>query len=314
MRHACCAEGSGFLLRPLVETDIEALRVWRNNPANTACLRRLPFITEEMQRRWFSETLENPDELAFAIEETGRGLGLIGSVSLYHFADGEAEFGRLLIGMPEAHGTGAGKTAVSLLLFIGFGILELTRIYAHVHPDNAAARKSYARAGLTETGTDGAELIVEIRRSEYEALVRAKTDPPIISDSACLLRFQRHGDARGFLVAAEACAEIPFPVKRAFWIYGCEREAVRGCHANRRSEFVLIALHGACQVKVVSAYGEKRYLLNSPQTGLYLPRMTWKEMYDFAPDTTLLCLASERYDTEEYIRDFDAFMQEVKHE
>ena len=127
-----------------------------------------------------------------------------------------------------------------------------------------------------------------------------------------MLEFPRHGDERGWLVAIEGCNDIPFDIKRIFYIFGSDSSVVRGRHANRRSEFVLINVCGSCRVRTVETDGRVQdFLLDKPHTGIYLPRMVWKDMYDFSPDSILLCLSSEHYDNEEYIRDFDAYLKEL---
>lgn len=107
---------------------------------------------------------------------------------------------------------------------------------------------------------------------------------------------------------AEAMKEIPFEIKRIFYIYGSDSSVVRGKHANRKSEFVLINVTGSCKVKVIDTKErETVYNLDRPHIGLYLPSMVWKEMYEFSPDSVLLCLSSELYIAEEYIRDYEEF-------
>ena len=89
---------------------------------------------------------------------------------------------------------------------------------------------------------------------------------------------------------------------------------MRGCHANRKSEFVLINVAGSSKVKVKDGEGnEAIFCLNRPHTGIYLPTMVWKEMYDFSADSVLLVLASEHYDPEEYIRDYEEFEKIIDH-
>lgn len=128
-----------------------------------------------------------------------------------------------------------------------------------------------------------------------------------------MLEFPVRGDERGHLVIAEGNQDIPFEIKRIFYIFGSERDVVRGQHANRKSEFVLINVAGTSKVKVKDGQGnEAIYCLNRPHTGIYIPTMVWKDMYDFSEDSVLLCIASEHYDPEEYIRDYDAYVQEVK--
>lgn len=130
-----------------------------------------------------------------------------------------------------------------------------------------------------------------------------------------MLEFPQKGDERGHLVIVEGMQDIPFDIKRIFYIYGSDPSVIRGRHANKRTEFVLINVSGQCKVKVKDGKGnEAVYLLNRPHTGIYLPRMIWKDMYDFSHDSVLLCLASEHYDPEEYIRDYDTFVQYVNEE
>jgi dTDP-4-dehydrorhamnose 3,5-epimerase-like enzyme len=127
-----------------------------------------------------------------------------------------------------------------------------------------------------------------------------------------MLEFHRHGDQRGYLVAIEGNRDIPFDIKRIFYIFGSDSSVVRGRHSNRKSEFVLINVCGSCRVRTVEMDGQvQEFLLNKAHTGIYLPKMVWKDMYEFSEDSILLCLSSEHYDNEEYIRDYDAFLKEL---
>lgn len=132
---------------------------------------------------------------------------------------------------------------------------------------------------------------------------------------AQMLEFPQNGDARGHLVVVEGGKDIPFDIARIFYIYGSDADVVRGQHANRKSEFVLINVAGSCKVKVLDGKGnEAVFVLNRPHTGIYLPTMVWKDMYDFSKDSVLLCLSSEHYDSQEYIRDYDEFLKIVNGE
>ena len=127
-----------------------------------------------------------------------------------------------------------------------------------------------------------------------------------------MIEFQQHGDNRGHLVIVEALKDVPFEIKRIFYIYGSDHSVVRGQHANIKSEFVLINVAGSSKVKVCDGKGnEAVFSLNGPHTGIYLPNMVWKEMYDFSQDSVLLCLSNEYYDAEEYIRDYATFTKLV---
>ncbi len=125
-----------------------------------------------------------------------------------------------------------------------------------------------------------------------------------------MLEFPQLGDERGHLVIAEAMKDVPFEIKRVFYIYGSDEDVVRGQHANKETEFVLINVAGKSKVKVKDGEGnEAIYCLNRPHTGIYLPTMIWKDMYDFSNDSVLLVLASTHYNPDEYIRDYDEFVK-----
>ena len=129
-------------------------------------------------------------------------------------------------------------------------------------------------------------------------------------DEVKTIAFPNIGYPRGYLVVCEGERYIPFTPQRVFYIYGTQKDVIRGQHANRFTEFVLINVSGSSKVKVTDIYGESRiYELNWPHTGVYIPPMIWKEMYDFSEDSVLLCLASRHYDQEEYIRDYNTFLQ-----
>ena len=130
-----------------------------------------------------------------------------------------------------------------------------------------------------------------------------------------MLEFQQKGDDRGHLVIVEGGQDIPFEIKRVFYIYGSDKNTIRGQHANRHSEFVLINVAGTSKVKVQDGKGsEIIYSLNRPHTGIYLQKMIWKDMYDFSEDAVLLCLASTHYDVDDYIRNYDEFLRIVNGE
>lgn len=128
-----------------------------------------------------------------------------------------------------------------------------------------------------------------------------------------MLEFDEKGDDRGRLVVVEGMQDIPFEIKRIFYIYGSKSDVIRGQHANRRTEFVLINVAGTSKVLVKDGKGnEGIFALRRPHTGIYLPNMVWKDMYDFSEDSVLLVLASEHYDADEYIRDYDEFCKLVR--
>lgn len=124
-----------------------------------------------------------------------------------------------------------------------------------------------------------------------------------------ILHFSDLGDERGKLVVIEGEEAIPFAIKRVFYIYDSDSTVVRGQHANRESEFVLINVAGSSKVRITDGTEEIIVELNRPMMGVYIPRMIWKDMYDFSSDSVLLVLASTHYDGKEYIRNYDEYMR-----
>ncbi len=128
-----------------------------------------------------------------------------------------------------------------------------------------------------------------------------------------VIEFKEFGDEKGSLVVAEGSGfDVPFDIRRVFYIYGSDPDIKRGNHANRYTKFVLINVAGSSKVLVDDGDKKEVIVLDKPRMGLYLGPMVWKEMYDFSPDSVLLVLASEHYIENEYIRDYDAFCAEVK--
>ncbi len=132
-----------------------------------------------------------------------------------------------------------------------------------------------------------------------------------IMDRCPIIMFNDFGDERGKLVVIEGGKSIPFDIKRVFYIYGSDPSVVRGQHANRESEFVLINVSGTSKVRITDGTEEFTVFLDRPMMGVYIPKMVWKDMYDFSSDSVLLVLASTHYDGSEYIRDFDAYLKEM---
>lgn len=132
-----------------------------------------------------------------------------------------------------------------------------------------------------------------------------------LKDRFKILEFPDLGDERGNLVVVEGEEQIPFVINRVFYIYGSDETVIRGQHANRISEFVLINVSGTSKVRIDDGTEECIVELNRPRMGLYLSSMLWKDMYDFSADSVLLVLASTHYDGEEYIRNYDDYLKEI---
>ncbi len=129
---------------------------------------------------------------------------------------------------------------------------------------------------------------------------------------AKILDLPVNDDSDGSLVVVEGNDTAPFDVKRSFFIYGVSGDSVRGNHANRNSEMLMVAVSGSVKVTVKDGHSTQVFDLKTPKQGLYLPKMTWKEMRDFSKDCVLLVLASEHYDKNEYIYNYEEFKEETR--
>jgi len=134
-----------------------------------------------------------------------------------------------------------------------------------------------------------------------------------IEDQYRVINFNDFGDERGKLYVIEGDGmDIPFDVKRVFYMYDSDDTVVRGQHANKETEFVLINVSGKSKVRVDNGHESRIISLDKPGIGLYITAMLWKDMYEFSADSVLLVLASRHYDAHEYIRDYQEYLQYLK--
>lgn len=123
-----------------------------------------------------------------------------------------------------------------------------------------------------------------------------------------VLDLKINGDDRGKLVAIESLKEVPFEIKRVYYIFDTAPEWVRGLHAHPNLEQLVIALDGACEFVLDNGKGRHSVLLNRPDKGLYIGKNVWREMKNFSYGCKLVVLASDFYDPQEYIRDYSLFL------
>lgn len=119
------------------------------------------------------------------------------------------------------------------------------------------------------------------------------------------------GDEKGSLIALESNKNIPFEIKRAYYIFGTKSGVSRGFHAHRNINQLAVCVTGSCRFILDNGIIREEVTLNSPTKGLIIENLTWREMHDFSSDCVLLVLASEYYDKEDYVRDYDEFIKIV---
>ena len=119
-------------------------------------------------------------------------------------------------------------------------------------------------------------------------------------------------DNNGSLNVVEEEKQIPFKIKRLFYVYDVKQNASRGEHANKKSRFCMVSLHGKCDVEVKDGKDVITYKLDNPNKVLFLDKMVWKTMTHFSKDCVLLVLSDSPYDKDEYIRDFNEYLELIK--
>lgn len=124
-----------------------------------------------------------------------------------------------------------------------------------------------------------------------------------------LIPFTQIDEEDGSLVFLEGMSEVPFTIKRVFYIFNNPKEAVRANHANKNTDFVLIAVHGNVKVEVDDGVEKQTYTLDTSNKGLYIPHMTWMRTFDFKQEAVLLALASEKYEKNQYYEDYEEFIK-----
>jgi len=124
--------------------------------------------------------------------------------------------------------------------------------------------------------------------------------------------FPPHGDDRGQLVAIEEMKDLPFEIKRVYYIYDTLPDVRRGFHAHKNLQQILLCVSGSCKIHLDNGYDTAEVVLDKPNEGLYISNDMWREMYDFSSDAVLLVLASEHYDEADYIRDYDTFIEMIR--
>ena len=127
-----------------------------------------------------------------------------------------------------------------------------------------------------------------------------------------LEEFKVLGDHRGQLVALEANRQIPFDVKRVFYIYGTQEGIPRGNHSHYKTKQFLVAVNGSCKVTLDNGKEKETFDLNKPNLGLFQDALIWGTMHDFSSDCVLMVLADEYYDASDYITNYDTFLEVVK--
>ncbi|MDF0729873.1 FdtA/QdtA family cupin domain-containing protein [Pseudomonas entomophila] len=122
--------------------------------------------------------------------------------------------------------------------------------------------------------------------------------------------FQVLGDARGSLVALERERNVPFEIRRVYFIYNTAEGVSRGYHAHRKLRQVAVCVAGSCTMVLDDGHKREEVVMDSPERGLLIEDLVWREMHHFSDNCVLMVLASEYYDEADYVRDYQKFIME----
>ena len=126
------------------------------------------------------------------------------------------------------------------------------------------------------------------------------------------LTFLTKGDERGNLIAIEENKNIPFEIKRVYYIFDTKDGVRRGFHAHKNLEQVLVCVNGSCEILLDDGKEKSITKLENRNEGLFIEKLVWREMFNFSADCVLMVLASDYYDEKDYIRDYNEFKNYLK--
>lgn len=129
--------------------------------------------------------------------------------------------------------------------------------------------------------------------------------------NAFIQELKINGDERGSLIALEKHHNVPFDIKRVYYIFDTKYGVPRGFHAHKDLEQMLICVSGSCKIKIDDGSNQEIFELNTPSKALYVGKNLWREMFDFSQGCVLMVIASDYYNPEEYIRDYNTFLKSV---
>ncbi len=123
-----------------------------------------------------------------------------------------------------------------------------------------------------------------------------------------IINFDTKGDERGSLISLEENKNVPFDIKRVYYIFNTVEGIRRGFHAHKKLKQVLVCVAGSCKILLDDGKSKEEVSLDNPNKGLLIESMIWREMFDFSPGCVLMVLANEVYDESDYFRDYQQFL------
>lgn len=290
-------------LRKLNYKDIDGMLEWMRD---IDIAKNFRFDAKNKSKADIEKFIDNSfcyDEQHFAIVNMNNEY--LGTISLKNIDlnNKKAEYAICL--RKKAIGTGIAREATEKLFEYAYNHLHLHKIYLNVFEENERANQFYKKIGFVLEGKTKDSLLIngKFKNLNWYSKILDQT----ILNLYFKVNLQRNINEDGELIIFEGNKEIPFDIKRMFYIKNVKLNEVRGKHANKRSSFIMICVTGSVKIRVSDGKRDEIIELDETSEGLYIPKMIWKDMYDFSSNCVLMILSDEYYDDSEYIRDFGVY-------
>lgn len=291
-------------LRRLEYADTDGMLEWMHDESITKNFRFNGSDKTVADIKNFVDQSYTDSDQHFAVSDTDSN-EYLGTISLKNIdlLNKKAEYAICL--RKKVIGSGVAKHATNLLLQYAREKLKLHKIYLNVFQENIRANKFYKKMGFILEGSSIDDIFLD---GEYKSLnwysILLNEN---INNMFLNVPLNRIKDENGELTIFEDSNKFVFNIKRMFYIKNVKKDEIRGQHANKKSEFLMICLQGSVSIRVTDGIKEETIYLDDKSDALYIPRLMWKDMYDFENNCILMVLSNERYDNNEYIRDFDEY-------
>ena len=306
-------------LRKLEEKDIPYMIEWMSDEELTKYLKNnfSKLANAEIQKEFIRNSISDRD-INFAIVDNSND-EYLGTISLKNIEKDFKSAEYAICIRKGVQGKGVAFQATLKILKYAFFDLKLENVYLYVLKENVRANKFYEKFGFKFDRVENKSLeikgvmsdinwysidknnFVQIWKNNEKEMINVKK-----------VKYAPITDNRGDLIALENPKNLKFPLNRVYYMYNVGSDIVRGSHSHYNLDQLLIATSGSVVVLAKTPFEEKEYILDNPSEGLYIGNMIWREMYNFSNDAVLMVLASEKYNEDDYIRDYEDYEKEAK--
>lgn len=307
-------------IRKLEEKDIPYIIEWMNNENLTKYLKTnfKDIANEKSQLEFIKNSYDNKNKNFAIIDDNDDQY--LGSVSLKNIDYNKREAEYAICIREIAQGKNVASAATNRILMFAFSELNLERVYLYVQSENMRANSFYNKYGFNfdRRINNSMEFSGVMKDINWYSITRDGFFSMFKNREVDMTNVKRRhfnviSDNRGDLIALEENPrQLEFPLNRVYYIYNVDEGIIRGKHSHYDLEQMLICVSGSVTVVTKTPFEQSEYILNNPNEGLYIGPMIWREMIHFSKDAVLLVLASNQYDADDYIRDYDLYEKEAR--